>query len=139
MGLDLIIIFMTFSALTLMSLLIDENRTRVLSRTPAEWLYDGVGLIIQGVMIPALPFLLLPLLRMILPNLNGSLTFPGWIQFLFSFVVVDYLYYWNHRVLHHKMYWSLHRLHHSSRLLDVLSTSRNSLITSFLFVLECIH
>jgi sterol desaturase/sphingolipid hydroxylase (fatty acid hydroxylase superfamily) len=115
--------------------LIEEKaRVRTLSRTKVEWFYDSLGLTIQGLVIPLFPWLLVPWLRAQAPALAGTLDVPALVQFLLSFVVVDYLYYWNHRWLHGKNYWALHRLHHSSRMLDIFATSRNSFITSFLMV-----
>lgn len=134
MGLNLLIIFITFSALSLHGLLDDRSRNLTLSKSKTEWFYDGIGLFIQGVIIPLAPFSILPFMNSFFPELKGSVEIAGWIQFGLSFIVVDYLYYWNHRFFHTKNYWSLHRLHHSARILDIFATSRNSLITSFLMV-----
>lgn len=134
MGLNTIILFITFSVITIIGLLNDESRKQTLSRTVDEWTADMVGLFIQGVIIPAFPFLIVPLLYLIFPTLGGKLEVHDFVQFMLAFVVVDYLYYWNHRIFHKRQLWSIHRLHHSSRYLDIFATSRNSLITSFLFV-----
>lgn len=99
-----------------------------------EWTVDLAGLFIQGVIIPAVPFLLVPIVSDLFPGLSRRVELPWYLQFFLSFVVVDYLYYWNHRIFHKKQLWHIHRLHHSSRSLDVLATSRNSLVTSFLFI-----
>lgn len=134
MGLNTILVFIAFSVLTIIGLLNDESRTATFSRSKEEWFADSAGLFIQGVIIPAFPFLTVPLLAHQFPALSGSLDMPAIFQFVLSFVFVDYLYYWNHRIFHKRSYWAIHRLHHSSRHLDIFATSRNSLITSFLFV-----
>lgn len=134
MGLNVILLFMTFSSLAILGLLSDEGRGLAFSRTREEWTADLIGLFIQGVLIPAVPFLIVPVLGILLPQFERSLDLDEVIQFVLSFVLVDYAYYWNHRLFHKKDYWPVHRLHHSSRHLDILATSRNSLITSFLFV-----
>lgn len=131
---NLILLFLTFSALTIIGLLNEENRTATLSRSKDEWTADMAGLFIQGVMIPAIPFLAVPLLYEFFPSFGGKIEIHAFLQFLLSFVLIDYFYYWNHRIFHKRHYWFIHRMHHSSRHLDIFATSRNSVITSFLFV-----
>src|SRR5262245_27845024 len=128
------LLFTIFSILTVVGLLKEENRHATFSRTGEEWIADIAGLIIQGIIIPAFPFMVVPILAHFFPGLNGKVELHVVLQFLLSFVVVDYIYYWNHRFFHRRSYWPVHRLHHSARFLDVFATSRNSLITSFLFV-----
>lgn len=52
---------------------------------------------------------------------------------MLNFVAVDYLYYWNHRLLHGPL-WRWHAAHHTPRSMDVLITSRNTLWTPALIV-----
>lgn len=134
MGLNTILIFITFSLLSIISFLNDESRVATMSRSREEWIADMMGLFIQGVLIPAFPFLLVPVLYSAFPTIAGKLEVNSIVQFLLSFVVVDYIYYWNHRFFHKKSLWPVHRLHHSSRHLDIFATSRNSLVTSFMFI-----
>lgn len=134
MGINVILLFISFSIIAFIGLLSDESRKLTLSRSGEEWTADFAGLFIQGTIIPAVPFLTVPLLTELFPALAGSINLDPFSQFLISFVFVDYLYYWNHRLFHRRHYWPIHRLHHSSRHLDIFATSRNSLITSFLFV-----
>jgi sterol desaturase/sphingolipid hydroxylase (fatty acid hydroxylase superfamily) len=129
-----LILFLTFCGLTIVGLLTEESRKATFSRTHAEWFFDLAGLFIQGILIPAFPFIVVPLLTLFFPSYQGKLDISAFLQFLMSFVLVDYLYYWNHRLLHKKQSWILHRLHHTSRHLDVFATSRNSFITSFLLL-----
>ena len=49
-------------------------------------------------------------------------------------MAVDYLYYWNHRILHRKSLWPFHRIHHTAEHIDLLITSRNSLWSPLLLV-----
>ena len=133
MGLNTILLFFTFSIITIIGLVNDELRKQTLSRSAQEWTADLVGLFIQGIIIPAFPFLMIPLLDLAFPTFK-KIEMNVLFQFFLSFVVVDYLYYWNHRIFHKRSLWSVHRLHHSSRYLDIFATSRNSLVTSFLFV-----
>ncbi|MFP5387494.1 MAG: sterol desaturase family protein [Bacteriovoracia bacterium] len=134
MGLNTILLFITFSSLTLLILLNEEKRKLTFSRNRDEWTADIFGLLIQGIAIPAFPFFVVPLSATMLPSLHGRFDVHPVAQFLLSFVLVDYLYYWNHRFFHGRKFWAIHRLHHSSRHLDLFATSRNSFITSFLFV-----
>lgn len=128
------IIFLTFVVCAIMGFLREDLRRSTLQRSKEEWTVDLIGLFIQGVFIPAFPFLILPILSYVAPDFDHIIEIDPFIQFVLSFVVVDYLYYWNHRIFHSKNFWHIHRLHHSARHLDVLATSRNSLFTSFLFV-----
>jgi sterol desaturase/sphingolipid hydroxylase (fatty acid hydroxylase superfamily) len=125
---------MTFCLLSIIGLLIDENRIATFARSKGEWTADIVSLFIQGTVIPAFPFIMVPLLYLLFPSMGGKFELNSFIQFILSFVVIDYLYYWNHRFFHRRNFWTMHRLHHSSKHLDVFATSRNSLITSFMFV-----
>ncbi|NJL11283.1 MAG: sterol desaturase family protein, partial [Calothrix sp. SM1_7_51] len=56
-----------------------------------------------------------------------------------SFIFVDYLYYWNHRLFHTDWLWFVHQVHHTVTVMDVLGTSRNTLWTSFLIIYLWIH
>ena len=134
MGLNTIILFIVFITLVSCRLLREESSILSFSRTKQEWTIDLMGLFIQGVVIPIFPLLLIPFLEYFFPHYNKRIEINPWNQVLLSFVLIDYLYYWNHRLFHTKRYWHIHRLHHSSKHLDVFATSRNSVITSFVFV-----
>ncbi len=129
-----IILFLTFSGLTLTGLLKEDGRRAFLGRGGDDWFLDLFGLFIQGVIVPAVPFLVAPLLASAFPSFHQNIEMNALQQFIISFVLVDYMYYWNHRYFHTRKLWDLHRIHHSARHLDVLVTSRNSFITSFFFV-----
>ncbi|PCH96155.1 MAG: hypothetical protein COB83_06690, partial [Gammaproteobacteria bacterium] len=52
-----------------------------------------------------------------------------------NFILIDFLYYWQHRSFHAvSMLWNLHLCHHSAPRVDIWSTSRNNLCVNFLFV-----
>ncbi len=108
-----------------------------------DWLLDLVGLIVQGALIPALQIVVVAAAwHVLFPALRGALWFAGhdlWLGFLLSFVGVDYLYYWNHRLLHRPALWPIHMVHHTVSQMDVLGTSRNTLFTSFLIVYLWVH
>ena len=127
---------LAFWVLCLATFLPRAGRARLASRTRREWVLDGLGLIVQGWVVPLVAAAVLaPLWRLLVPSLAGFLSPPGWVTFLVGFVLVDYLYYWNHRLFHaSSALWSLHRVHHTVSSLDVLGTSRNSLWSSFFIV-----
>jgi sterol desaturase/sphingolipid hydroxylase (fatty acid hydroxylase superfamily) len=54
--------------------------------------------------------------------------------FLLSFFIIDYFYYWNHRLLHSRQLWPVHQVHHSVREMDVVATSRNTAWSSLLIL-----
>lgn len=96
-----------------------------------DWVLDLAGLAVQGTLVPVLT---LTLAAGVWPRLiPGGTLAVGWLGgFVLNFVVVDYLYYWNHRLLHRA--WPVHRVHHGAPAMDVLVTSRNTLWTSLLIV-----
>ncbi len=94
------------------------------------------GFLMQGLVIPFAGYVLATsLFPKILPDYKGVLTL-GWTgAFLLNFIGVDFLYYLEHRAFHHFPFlWKLHAPHHSSKALNIWVTSRNALVTHFLFV-----
>jgi len=104
--------------------------------TPADWLLNLTGLFMQGVVVPlAAIWISVTLLPQLLPGARASVKLGVVGSFLLNFVVVDFLYYWQHRWFHRwRPLWQLHLCHHASPALDVWATSRNSLPVNFLFV-----
>ena len=50
---------------------------------------------------------------------------PVWQQFIFVFVLIDFIAYWVHRAQHGRVFlWRIHEVHHSSQELNWLSGSR---------------
>lgn len=96
---------------------------RALARTGGEWLIDGSGLLIQGAIAV--------MVALVAPHGRLAISWP--LQFLIGFVAIDYAFYWNHRLLH-GAWWRWHSVHHTAPRLDVLVTSRNTLLTPLLMV-----
>lgn len=94
------------------------------------------GLAIQGIAVPAAGYLIATWgLAARWPEAAGALQI-GWLgAFALNFVLVDLLYYWQHRWFHGVAgLWALHQCHHASPTVSVWATSRNSLAINFLFV-----
>ncbi len=115
-----------------------SNRARfaqVLARKRRDWILDITGLLAQGVLVPlVLTVPLLSVYTFLWPSLHGSVHLPAVAAFAAPIVGVDYLYYWNHRLLHTPALWPWHRVHHTAEHMDVLVTSRNTLWTNLLMV-----
>lgn len=105
-----------------------------------DWALDLAGLAVQGWLVPFLQIALVVAgLRWLAPGAEGAVQVTGWFGFLLAFVAVDYLYYWNHRLLHGRRLWAIHRVHHTVSSMDVLGTARNTLWTSFAIVYLWAH
>lgn len=129
------IILASFLILAVLTLVPREARRLVLARKGADWLLDAAGLLVQGIAIPFLQITLIyGLFSLFLPDAKGALEISPVPAFLLNFVVVDYLYYWNHRLLHGRTLWETHAVHHTAEHLDLFITSRNTLWTSLLIV-----
>ncbi len=124
-----------FGILMLLLILSASDRQRLRSKSRFAWGLDLSNLTIQGLLIPLLRLSLLFLgFKLLWPTAQGSLQWSWLTGFLVNFVVVDYLYYWNHRIFHHKRVFPVHLVHHTVEHMDVMATSRNTLWTSFLIV-----
>jgi sterol desaturase/sphingolipid hydroxylase (fatty acid hydroxylase superfamily) len=101
-----------------------------------DWVLNLSGFFFQGALIPCVGYLAASrLLPAILPEGAGILPLGWWGAFLLNFIFVDLLFYWQHRFFHQSAgLWKLHRCHHTANRVDVWVTSRNSLLTHFLFV-----
>jgi sterol desaturase/sphingolipid hydroxylase (fatty acid hydroxylase superfamily) len=129
------IIFASFIILAALTFIVKEARRGVLARNTKDWMLDATGLLVQGVAIPILQITLIYwLFSLLLPQAKGSFEISPLIAFLLNFVCVDYLYYWNHRLLHGKTLWKMHAVHHTAEHFDLFITSRNTLWTSLLIV-----
>ncbi|MBW4518641.1 MAG: sterol desaturase family protein [Scytolyngbya sp. HA4215-MV1] len=133
-------VFAAFLGLLAWTITTQAGRTQLQSKSRADWWLDSAGLLIQGIAIPAFQvFLIDQVYRPWLSIPPGCLTLSPIVTFLVSFVLVDYLYYWNHRLLHREGLWQVHQVHHTVTQMDVLGTSRNTLWTSFLIVYGWVH
>lgn len=100
-------------------------------RDSSRWI-DVIGLFMQGVIVPVLQVgLIYFFLNILFPLAKGSIAIHPALAFLTNFVVIDYLYYWNHRLLHSKAVWIWHAVHHTAERMDVWVTSRNTLWSPF--------
>ena len=99
----------------------------------ADWAMDLLGLTVQGTLIPiAQRAGLAVVLAAAFPEAQGAVLLSPVAAFFGALLVVDLVYYWNHRLLHR--WWPVHAVHHSVSTMDVLGTSRNTLWTSLLIV-----
>ncbi|MEH2045180.1 sterol desaturase family protein [Nostoc sp.] len=135
-----LLIFGSFIGLLGWTITNQVGRTQLQVKSREDWLLDGTGLTIQGIFIPLLQATLVYwLYQHLLPTQQGCLKISLVPAFIISFVIVDYLYYWNHRLLHTKLFWKVHQVHHTVSQMDVLGTSRNTLWTSLLIIYLWIH
>ncbi|HXG65453.1 MAG TPA: sterol desaturase family protein [Blastocatellia bacterium] len=129
------IVFAVFLLLMILTVTLRQTRAAALSRNASEWALDATGLIVQGIAVPALQAsLVYGILLAVIPEAQGALELSGLSAFLLNFVAVDYLYYWNHRLLHSRWLWKTHAVHHTPGHVDVFITSRNTLWTPLLIV-----
>lgn len=100
-----------------------------------DWALNLAGLAMQGAAVPLIGYwLTTQVLAPNLPQAAGALQIGFWGAFALNFVVIDLLYYWQHRAMHRGWAWRLHLTHHASQRVDVWATSRNTLWVNFLFV-----
>lgn len=133
------VVFIAFVILMVLTAADDRRFADLRAKSRKDWVLDAVGLFFQGVLIPVLQIAVVyQLYRHFLPSDGGSLHLHPIAAFFLSFVLVDYVYYWNHRLLHTR-WWPLHIVHHTVTEMHVLGTSRNTLWTSFLIVYLWIH
>ncbi|RUS99382.1 hypothetical protein DSM106972_078240 [Dulcicalothrix desertica PCC 7102] len=128
----IILLSLTFANQNIITLLVSKNRQ--------DWLVDIIGLFFQGIIIPILQItIVFQFYHYLFPSLKSTLTLHPLIVFSLSFICVDYLYYWNHRLFHTPWLWSVHKVHHTVTTMDVVGTSRNTLWTSFLIIYLWVH
>ncbi|MCI0486270.1 MAG: sterol desaturase family protein [Blastocatellia bacterium] len=129
------IIFFSFLILTLLTLSFRHTRALSLARNAPEWILDGSGLLVQGIAVPALQAgLVYGLFNIFAPAAKAILNVSWPVAFLLNFVLIDYIYYWNHRALHSRALWDTHAVHHTPEVMDVFITSRNTLWTPLLII-----
>lgn len=129
-----LVVPIAFSLLLLWTIAASTRRSRILAKPWQDWLLDVSNLSVQGTLIPWLQTGLLFLLyqRTFPEGARQSLPLGLVGGFVLNFVVVDYVYYWNHRLLHSSRLWPAHKVHHTVTDMDVFATSRNTIWTSFL-------
>lgn len=131
----MVLVFAAFWSLFLAGLRTPEARATLRRKGRTAWLLDGTGLLVQGFLVPILEVaLVMRVLSLVAPTWRSSITVHPALAFLLNFVLVDYVYYWNHRLLHGRHLWRIHAVHHSVTEMDVLGTSRNVLWAPLLIV-----
>ena len=131
----MLIIFAAFWILLIATLARKPSLALLRSKGLHAWLLDLSGLAVQGAVVPLLQVVaVFALLRAVVPDLERSVALAPFWAFCLNFVVIDYLYYLNHRTLHTQLLWPTHRVHHTAEEMDVLVTSRNTLWTPVLIV-----
>lgn len=134
------LVFVIFLLLLVLTLTDRDKRPQLLHKPWQSWILDLSGLLCQGVIIPALQVTLIySIYQRLLPGAQGVWDLDRSLAFLLCFIGVDYLYYWNHRLLHSSWFWPIHQVHHSATQMDVLCTSRNTLWSSFCIIYLWIH
>ena len=133
-------VFFAFAILLTLTVTNKQQFAKLIKKSREDWILDTVGLGFQGIIIPLLQITVVyQIYNYLLPNYHQSWNLPPLIAFLLSFVLVDYLYYWNHRLLHSRWLWRLHLVHHTVTEMQVLGTSRNTLWTSFFIIYLWVH
>ncbi|OCQ99785.1 sterol desaturase [Oscillatoriales cyanobacterium USR001] len=134
------LVFVAFIGLVTWTICHQSSRNQIKTKCFEDWLLDITGMFVQGILIPLLQATIIyQLYRHWLPTWQGYFHIPLIFTFLLSFIVVDYLYYWNHRLLHSTFFWNIHQVHHTVTCMDVLGTSRNTIWASFLIIYLWIH
>jgi sterol desaturase/sphingolipid hydroxylase (fatty acid hydroxylase superfamily) len=124
-----------FLGLTLISLIVASERRRMVEKSTADWVTDIASVLMHFLILPALQVaVVFKLLNTFLPAWKGALPSSFWLSLLL-YVLLDYSWYWNHRLFHARTpLWNLHRTHHSPEQIDVFVTPRNALLSHFLMV-----
>ena len=101
-----------------------------------DWIMNLSGFFMQGIVVPlAGYFIAAHVLPHYFPSAQGILPLGIMGAFLLNVVGVDFLYYLQHRAFHQIPWlWKMHAPHHYSPVVNVWATSRNALLTHFLFV-----
>jgi sterol desaturase/sphingolipid hydroxylase (fatty acid hydroxylase superfamily) len=88
--------FLTFILLFIGEAVLPSN-TAKFSYHRYDWLLNLIGFIVQGLIIPLCGYLLATqLFPSLWPAGKGLLPFNWWGAFLLNFIVVEFIYYWQH-------------------------------------------
>jgi sterol desaturase/sphingolipid hydroxylase (fatty acid hydroxylase superfamily) len=130
-----IALYSVITLLILGTILNKSERTHFKNRTTTDWVLDSANLLMHFFIMPFLQVVILyQIFDYLFPDLKSSfdLTFP---LALIFYILIDYLWYWNHRTFHlDSPLWRYHKVHHSPSYLDPLMTPRNSILSHFLMV-----
>ena len=127
MNLSLVIIFSTFCAILLWDYFHIKSFRIHFNWKDKNHFIDLTGLLTQGLLVPILQVMFIVwILNIMFPFAHSSIAMNPALMFMLNFIVVDYVYYWNHRLLHNKAFWNWHMVHHTAERMDVWVTSRNT-------------
>lgn len=132
-----------FSAFLLLLLL--EQRQRGLRAgkpyAAGDWIMNLSGFFMQGLVVPLSGYWLATrVFPELWPAARGILPLGVAGAFVLNVVGVDFLYYVQHYVFHRLPWlWKLHAPHHYSPTVNIWATSRNALVTHFLFVYTLVN
>lgn len=123
------------ASLVLLTILSKVGLQVLKSRKTSDWILDSVSLANHFFLLPLLQIaLVIPLFQLLIPQLQGTIRI-GWGPAILANMLIDYGWYWNHRIFHSKTrLWSLHAVHHEPEELDVFKTPRNTFWSPFLMV-----
>lgn len=110
-----------------LSLATPLGRNALFRRKGDDWALDASSLAVHFFAIPALQLVIaFPFYSWLIPNLKGQLDL-GWGLAIALNALIDYGWYWNHRLFHARTwFWNLHAVHHAPDQLDLLMSPRNS-------------
>ena len=129
------VLFISFWSLVGATLATPTGRETIAAKNGESWILDTLCLFVQGAGVPLLQTVMITsLLAHLFPSSSNLLQIPPALAFLLCFVGIDYLYYWNHRILHSRKFWPIHVVHHTADQMDVFTTSRNTLWSSLFLV-----
>ena len=119
----------------LITILLPKTRKDLLSRGVSEWILDGMSLLNHFVIIPIFQVTILYKIYSILLAPYENSNQINLITSLGLNMLIDYAWYWNHRLLHSRtMLWNFHMVHHAAEHLDVLASARNSFWSPILMI-----
>jgi sterol desaturase/sphingolipid hydroxylase (fatty acid hydroxylase superfamily) len=128
-------LFGAFSGLVGLMMIQPGGLKLIAQKTFHSWTLDGASLLVQGTLIPFLQVAMIAgFWALFFPDAGNRWDLHPALAFGVCFVGIDYLYYWNHRLLHWKPLWPIHVVHHSAEQMDVFTTSRNTLWSSFFII-----
>lgn len=125
----------SFFVFVIASFIFASERKKMQSKNISDWITDLTSLAVHFFVIPGIQVIVVyGLLDYLVPQWKGILPSNFWIALGLN-LLLDYAWYWNHRILHAQTpLWNLHKTHHAPESLDVFVTSRNALVTHFLMV-----
>ena len=122
-----------FWIILLISIFVKKEIGLYRKKSLSNWLLDILGMFTQGLIIPLFQiYIFYEIMSIYIPDLKNSIYINPYLLFLINFIVIDYIYYWNHRIMHSDLLWRWHLVHHTSDELEVSVTARNTIWSSFL-------